>query len=403
MQQTKYKQTEIGEIPEEWDVGQLGNYCEVKGGKRLPKGYGLTINKTDHPYLRVTDFKESGIDKSAIQYIEDETYQKIKRYIVCEGDVCLSIVGTIGLVGIIDSELDRANLTENAAKLFDFHNIDNRFLAYYLKSNIGQEEIVSRTVGSTQAKLALHRIESIRLPVPPYSEQQRIANILSSLDDKIELNRKMNNTLEEIGKAFFSQLVMDPESSKKVELKDIVDINPTEQLKRNKNTRHVEMKDLPEQGVWASSEVFKPYKGGSKFRNGDTLMARITPCLENGKSAFLGFLNDGELAFGSTEFIVLRPKNKTFEEYVYYLVRDETFRDFAIKSMVGSSGRQRVQTDAIQHYQLLLPSDKLTENFHTLMEPIFEQIKANSLENIKLASIRDSLLPRLMSGKLRFN
>src|SRR3989344_2208693 len=204
-----------------------------------------------------------------------------------------------------------------------------------------------------------------------------------------------------MGKAFFNQLATDSESSKKVELKDIVDFNPTEQLKRNENTRHVEMKDLPEQGMWVSSEVNKPYKGGSKFRNGDTLMARITPCLENGKSAFVSFLPENELAFGSTEFIVLRPKNKVFKEYVYYLVRNDTFRDFAIKSMVGSSGRQRVQTDAIQHYQLSLPLENLVDDFHTLMKPVFQQIKTNSIKNEKLSAIRDSLLPRLMSGKLK--
>jgi len=164
MNNNKFQQTEIGEIPEDWSVRLLGDHCKVKGGKRLPKGDNLTINKTNHPYLRVTDFKEFGIDKSVIQYIEDKTFQEIKRYTIYEGDVYLSIVGTISLVGIIDSELSGANLTENAAKLFDFQNIDKRFLAYYLKSNIGQEEIHSRTVGSTQAKLALHRIEGIRFP-----------------------------------------------------------------------------------------------------------------------------------------------------------------------------------------------------------------------------------------------
>ena len=214
----------------------------------------------------------------------------------------------------------------------------------------------------------------------------------------------MNKTLEEIGKALFKQwFVDDTEKSQQIELQNIVEFNPREPLSKGQTATYLEMKDLPEQGMWVYSEVQKPYGGGTKFKNGDTLMARITPCLENGKSGFVNFLDTNELAFGSTEYIVLRPKEKAYEEFVYYLVRDEEFREFAIRSMVGSSGRQRVQTDAIKHYRLSLPSNDIAERFHNVLEPIFGQIKSNAIENEKLSAIRDSLLPRLMSGKLRVN
>ena len=163
------------------------------------------------------------------------------------------------------------------------------------------------------------------------------------------------------------------------------------------------MKDLPERGMWVSSQIEKPYKSGSRFRNGDTLVARITPCLENGKSAFVNFLSNDELAFGSTEFIVLRPRSKFLKEYVYHLARSEQFRKSAIKSMVGSSGRQRVQLDTVRKYKIAYPTESVLRRFHKAMAPVFGQIKLNSLENKTLSKARDSLLPRLMGGRVRVN
>jgi len=98
-----------------------------------------------------------------------------------------------------------------------------------------------------------------------------------------------------------------------------------------------------------------PYSGGTKFRNGDTIMARITPCLENGKTAKVGILEEGEVAFGSTEYIVFRAKEGVDEDFLYYLICSPLVRDPAIKSMVGSSGRQRVQTDVVQNLEIMLP------------------------------------------------
>jgi len=260
---------------------------------------------------------------------------------------------------------------------------------------------MSRATGSVVKGIKQSEFRKIRILLPPFAEQQLIASILSSLDDTIELNRKTNQTLEKIGKALFNELFAN--ASDKGELQDIMDFNPKENLSKGVVARYIEMKDLPEDGMWLYSEMNKPYNGGSKFRNGDSLMARITPCLENGKSGFVNSLNEGEVAFGSTEFIVLRPKDKLYEEFVYYLVRDDEFREYAIRSMVGSSGRQRVQTDAIKQYQLQAPSIDSVGRFHTLMQSVFQLIKSNAIENEKLAAIRDSLLPRLMSGKLRVN
>lgn len=405
MNKTYYKQTEIGEIPEDWKVKSLGEISRVEGGGTPstsdPSNFGGST-----PWITPKDL--SNYDNRYISQgersITDHGLKNSSAKLLPQGTVLLSTRAPVGYVAIAGQPV---TTNQGFRSLIPTGGTVPEYIYYLLKSNT--EILQNNASGSTFQELSGTRLSQLKFAVPPMSEQEEISGLLSSLDDKIELNRKMNKTLEEIGRALFKRWFVDFDSPdndrqhKEVELKDFVDINPREKLRKGETARYVEMKDLPEKGMWTYSETRKTYKGGSKFRNGDTLMARITPCLENGKSAFVNFLDTSEVAFGSTEFIVLRAKNKTFEEFAYYLVRNDQFREYSIRSMIGSSGRQRVQTEAIQHYQLLLPSKDLVDRFHATMQPIFQQIRANAIENTKLIATRDSLLPRLMSGKLRIN
>jgi len=138
-----------------------------------------------------------------------------------------------------------------------------------------------------------------------------------------------------------------------------------------------------------------------KFQNGDTLLARITPCLENGKTAYVDFLGQGQIGWGSTEYIVLRPLPPLPPEFGYYLARDEDFRTFAIQNMTGTSGRQRVPSSCFDQYLLAVPDEAVAERFGVVARSLMRKISANSEQNQTLASIRDALLPRLLSGQLR--
>lgn len=385
-QNTLYKQTEIGdlsahdtgmqaEILDDWNPTSLGEIVNLNYGKSLPERNRIDGDVPVYGSSGITGYHNKPL-------IEEEGY-------------IIGRKGTIGSVYYSKTPFYPIDTTYFATKS-DIKCDFNFF--YYLVKSLRLDELNS---DSAVPGLNRERAYSQRFFLPnTKEEQQQIASILSSLDDKIELNRRINKTLEEIGKALFRQL-FEQKNSSTSELNEIVDFNPRETLDKSTKARFIEMKDLPEESMWVSSNVFKPYKGGSKFRNGDSLMARITPCLENGKSGFVNSLSEGELAFGSTEFIVFRPKKEIYKEFVYYLVRDEEFRDHAIKSMVGSSGRQRVQIDAIRTYEINIPSEKVIEVFHALASGIFEQIKQKSVENEKLAELRDALLPRLMSGRLR--
>lgn len=176
----------------------LEEFAEVKGGKRLPKGANLQTTPNTHPYIRIRDLGSSKILElnTNYEYVDDETQKTISRYIVNEGDILISIVGTIGLIGIVGKTLEKANLTENCVKLVNINGIDREYLYYYLTSKLGQDEIIKGTVGAVQPKLPIKSIQKIAVEYPLEIDiQKRIASILRSIDEKIALNNAINNNL----------------------------------------------------------------------------------------------------------------------------------------------------------------------------------------------------------------
>ena len=168
-------------------------------------------------------------------------------------------------------------------------------------------------------------------------------------------------------------------------LGDIVEINPTESIKKGTIAKKIGMDVLQPYCRAIPSFSLESYSGGSKFKNGDTIMARITPCLENGKTAMVNILDENEIGFGSTEFIVFRAKEEITDPYfVYYLVTSDTVRNPAIKSMVGSSGRQRVQTDVVANLSINLPPLETQQKIASLLSSLDDKIELNNRINDNL-------------------
>ena len=187
------------EVPENWVWVRLGSLADVKGGKRLPKGTTFSENITKHPYIRVTDFNDIGVSLEGLKYIDEDVYEKISRYTISSDDIYVSIAGSIGKVGIIPSCIDGANLTENAAKITNIKGINQKNLCLFLKSEFAQYQMQSATIATTQAKLALFRIESLTLPLPPLSEQQRIVERIEELFAKLD---EAKERLQEVADSF---------------------------------------------------------------------------------------------------------------------------------------------------------------------------------------------------------
>ena len=173
------------ELPDGWAWSRVQTIASVKGGKRVPKGYSVTDEKTNHAYIRVTDMKNNTISLDSLKFISDEVYSKISTYVISKNDIYVTIAGTIGNVGEVPDELDGMNLTENAVKVCNI-SIDKSYLCKVLSSDFVQKQFRFQTHQVTMAKLALERILDTLIPIAPLYEQNRINHRVFELTKQIE-------------------------------------------------------------------------------------------------------------------------------------------------------------------------------------------------------------------------
>jgi type I restriction enzyme S subunit len=201
------KKGETGMVFEgDWEEVKLGDICDVKGGKRLPKGESLQENANAYPYIRVTDMHMGGIEATNILYVPEHIAPSIKNYTISASDLFITVAGTLGLVGRIPDKLDGANLTENADKLTNI-KCDQTFLMYILMSPIIQKYIEAESTQNAQPKLALARIRGFIFMLPQEDEQQKIASVLTAADKEIELLQAKLTHLKQEKKALMQQLL----------------------------------------------------------------------------------------------------------------------------------------------------------------------------------------------------
>lgn len=389
----------------------LDDIAYVKGGKRIPKGHQLTNKKTDHPYLRITDYGKNGIvDIKNILYLEDKTFEEISKYIIEKGNIFLSIVGTIGIVDYINSELDGASLTENAVKIITKNDkvYDSKFLTYYLKSNKGQFEISSRTVGSTQKKLAIKRIRNIEVPDINIVIQKKISSILSNLDKKIEVNNKIIGNLEEQAQAIFkswfvdfepfqdgnfveSEIGMIPEGWEVKKLESLFDFIKGKKPKNIKDDFEKNYLPYLVKGVIDGSETpkFTNDEKIVKIENLDTFML-----MDGANSGNIYYGYNG--ALGST-FSFLETINKEYDEIIYWFLK---VNETVIKNQNTGSAIPHANKDFIKNMNIVIPKNIENDIVLRSLENFRKKIIYLNKENKKLEEIRDSLLPRLMSGEI---
>lgn len=192
---TRFKQTEIGMVPEEWEVVPLSHLARVKGGKRMPKGRAFANSLTPYPYIRVSDFADDTVRLENLKYVLPEDQIEIRAYTVASNDLYISIAGTLGVVGEIPLELDGAQLTENAAKICEIQQerVHKTYLMFALQSQRSQDQIDRlKGVGAGVPKLALFRIESILVAVAPLDEQVSAAELLAKITSR---HRRENDYL----------------------------------------------------------------------------------------------------------------------------------------------------------------------------------------------------------------
>ena len=247
--------------------------------------------------------------------------------------------------------------------------------------------------GAAQPKLNKASLNLIPLYLPiDESEQKAIASILSSLKDKIDLLHCQNKTLESMAETLFRQWFILDSTGVSVSIDQIIDFNPKRTLIKSQDATYLDMAGLSTVNFRANGYYRRPFSSGTKFTKRDTLLARITPCLENGKAAYIDFLDDNETGWGSTEFIVMRPKKEIHPFISYIMCRNPDFKEYAESCMEGSSGRQRVNLDHLKKFNVNLPTEASLRIINELLD---------SFESDSLEKLRDTLLPKLMSGEVR--
>jgi len=317
--------------------------------------------------------------------------------------------GTIGEVFFVEEPYWPLN---TALYVIDFKGNDPRFISYFLRNTLRNYRSEKAAVPGVNRNV-LHQIK-VRSPDRP--TQQSIVSLLSAYDDLIENNQRRIVLLEEAAQMLYREWfvrfrfpghehlkIIDgiPEGWEGLPASAAFEISPSTPRSGDDRLLYVPMASLSEATMTIDRVPFEFRTKSTtvRFRNGDTLFARITPCLENGKTGYVNFLQENEVACGSTEFFVLRGR-RVSGYFVYLTSRQNSFRENAIKSMIGSSGRQRVQKSCFDRYRVPVPPPVLASVFDEIVAVMFEQIAKLDQSNQKLAQARDLLLPRLMNGEI---
>ena len=278
----------------------------------------------------------------------------------------------------------------------------SEFAYYLLRTADLRSHLIANMNGSSgRQRVDANALRNYVVDLPPLDEQRRIAGVLGALDDKIESNLRTISLSESLILAHFSSLFNSGPVSAGTALSDLMDVNPRYSLKRENLAIKVSMQDIPSDSPVINTHAVMPVGAGSRFSNGDVLFARISPCLENGKTAIVDFLSSSEVGFGSTEFIVLSPRGEISTTWIYALARDPNFREACRQAMSGSSGRQRLSADFFSRYTIATPKESDLVAFNEATMPLLTFMGARRDENQRLAPLRDALLPELMSGRMR--
>ncbi len=401
-----------------WEKVKLGDVCEITSSKRI--FYSEYVDD-GVPFYRSKEIIESDEGK----VIEDPLYISVDKYneikekfgVPQTGDMLLTSVGTIGIPYIIKKNDCFYFKDGNLTWFRDFREgLNSKYLYYWIKSSEGTGILYNTTIGSSQKALTISALKNIKVSLPPRSVQDKIVEVVSAYDNLIENNQKQIKLLEEAAQRLYKEWFVDlrfpghentkivdgvPEGWNWCKLEDAIQFDPKVTLTKERMKQFVPMSALSTSSMVLDESQFTETtsNSGSKFQNGDTLLARITPCLENGKTAYVSGLESDEGTVGSTEYIVMRAK--TINAYmVYLLARIDDFRQSAINSMSGSDGRQRVKSDKLKMLDYLHPTGELVEKFEKVAGPIFEKICKLSKQMQRAKQARDLLLPKLMSGEV---
>ena len=419
---------------EEWKKYKLGKIAVIKGGKRLPKGIELISIPNSHPYIRIRDMYVNKIMElnGDFEYVDDVTQKSIQRYIVKQNDIILAIVGnTLGLVSMVGKSLDSANLTENCVKIVSDNLTTQNYIYYYLNSDFGQNEIKKGIVGAAQPKLPIKNIMDISIALPPLKYQKAVIDVLSSIDDKIELNCRINDNLEQQAQALFKAWFVDFEPFKDGEFVDSELGNTPKELpivyigdiphniesgKRPKGGATLEgvpsigAENIKGLGYYDYSKTkYIPEEYAQTIKKGKINGYELLIYKDGGKPGYFipNFSIFGEGFPFSEMYInehvfILDLMDAGYNAFAYFYMRTPYIMN-QLNSIGGKAAIPGINTKDVECLPIFSKESSYVKRFGDIVLPIIKTILSNSLENAKLANLRDTLLPKLMSGELKIS
>ena len=381
----------------------LSRYVDIKGGKRIPKGMSFSFERTNYLYLRLSDITDlENINYDDLKCISEDLYNKLKRYEIKKNQIVFSIAGTIGRVFLIKNipEGKHIILTENCAMLLPKNDeILPQYISILLNCNFVQKQIEQNRIQTTIPKIGLDRIGRIQIPViPSLSIQQKVIGVYQdAIGTKIKKEFEAKQLLNSLDKYLLKTLYIDEninrEDNKQQLIKKIstiigrrldvsfytdkfemvstkyaneklvslVNIDPTIRLNNydaDMPISFVPMECIDEEyGIISETRetTISQTKGYTRFEENDLLWAKITPCMQNGKSVIARHLKNG-LGCGSTEYYVMRPKSEyTLIDYIYIVLRNKKLLEAAQSSFGGSAGQQRVSSQYLKSIMIPHP------------------------------------------------
>lgn len=410
---------------EDWKKYKARDFCQsVTDGthdspKPKDKGYYLITSK---------HLKESGIDFSSANFISEEDYLKvIARSEVEQYDILYSMIGTIG--NIVQVKNEKVNFAVKNMGIFkmgkDF--LRSTWLFYWLKSPYAYKYVQQRLAGSTQSYLTLNSLREFPILYPGNDEAKRIIAVLKSLDDKIEVNRRINDNLEQQAQALFkswfvnfepfkdqsfveSELGMIPKGWKVVSLDDMTSkfgtgLNPRQNFKLGEGDNYyVTIKNMGNNRVFlddkcdkVTDEAIEKINKRSKLQKGDLLFSGI------GTIGRVAMLTETPSNWNTSESVFnLHPEKDYSTEFLYVLLLSDLFQQY-VKIHAQGGVQQGIRMASLKQYQMAIPSKSLMKEFDSKILPLISLIRNTDKEIDNLCTIRDTILPRLMSGELKVN
>ena len=382
----------------EWKEYKLGELGTVVTGKtpslKNPEDWGddmFFVTPTDYRnYRKYVDGSERKLSDVGVKRLANKILPPYSILVTCIGSDMGKVVIT----------KDPCITNQQINSIIPNESVDPHFLYYTL---INSYDVLRVMGGDGTAVPIVNKrdFENIKIEIPPLKEQKRIASILSSLDDKIDLLHQENKTLEAMAETLFRKWFIEDakEDWEDGIIADLIDFNPHRKLSKGNKSPFLEMSNLNTSTYCPITWRDREFMSGTKFINGDALLARITPCLENGKTAYVDFLEEGQVGWGSTEFIVMRAKRGLHPFFSYIIAKYQDFRDFAESCMAGSSGRQRVDINNLMNYEIKIPEKKVIDVFNHSINYMVTKMHNNNDEIYSLTQIRNILSFKLINNE----